>query len=119
MKETVYKRYGVVKIFMVIKGLDKGSQEKTLDFVLPLYLSQEHISKIENEWNKIIRQKNRPEMIPISSMQELSALLPRVELMYVNYYITSQFSISQIEKFVKNISIDKYNWEIITDNDKK
>ena len=119
MKEIVYKRYGVVKIFMVIKGLDSNSQEKSIDFILPLYFSYEHISKIENEWNKIIKQKNRPEMIPLKDMQELTALLPRVELMYLNHYISSQFSIAQIEKFVKNISIDRYNWEIITDNDKK
>lgn len=119
MKEIVYKRYGVVKIFMVIKGLDSNSQEKSVDFILPLYLSQEHINKIETEWSKITKQKNRPELIPLSSMQELTALLPRLELMYLNHYISSQFTISHIEKFVKNISIDRYNWEIMTDNDKK
>lgn len=112
MKEIVYKRCGVVKIFIVIKGLDKNGQEKNLNFILPLYFSQEHINKIETEWSKITKQKNRPELIPLSSMKELSALLPRVELMYLNDYVKANFAVSQIEKFVKNISIDRFNWEL-------
>lgn len=116
MKEIIYKRFGVVKIFIVIKGVDKYYQEKSLNFILPLYFSQEHINKIEKEWSKITKTKNRPELIPLSSMQELSSLLPRVELMYINDYVKANFAVSQIEKFVKNISIDRFNWELSSDD---
>lgn len=112
MKEIMYKRCGVIKVYMVFKSTTKNNEEKNINFILPLYFSQEYINKIETEWSKITRQKNKPELIPLSSMQELSSLLPRVELMYLNDYVKANFAVSQIEKFVKNISIDRFNWEL-------
>lgn len=109
-----YKQQGVVLLDILITGQSSKYGNREINFTLPLFFDKQIVDKIEDEWKKILSQKNKPNLIPLKDMQILDSYMPKVELMLLNQYIRENFGVSEfITYYIKNITFQNYKWHLV------
>lgn len=113
-KEMTYRQQGIILLDILITGQSSKQENREINFTLPLFFDKQIVDKIEDEWKKILSQKNKPDMIPLINMQVLSSYMPKVEMMKLNQYVRDNFGVSNfITHHIKNITFQNYKWHLV------